>query len=281
MPYRIAAVSFLNTVPLVAFLRTGFAGKVQLEIDLPSRLPPRLESGEADVALVPVVEIFRGKAAGFLGTQGIVADGPVDSVKLFVHGKPDQILAVQADRGSRTSVALARVLLAEEYGIFPEFREVTPRPGDLPPPGEATLVIGDRCFAYEAQLPGGPSGKISAIDLGAWWRSSTGLPFVFAAWAASRAFVARNDPAEFAGLKDLLEKALDYGLENLSQLAAEEARNGKLGVGGEATTEAIDYYFRKSLRFRIGPREVSGMKRFHELCRKHGIIPAGEFPPFL
>ncbi len=88
MIYRIAAVSFLNTVPLIDwFERTGDE-RVALTRALPSRLGGMLSAGEADVALLPVVEIFRGAGAGMLAATGIACRGRVDSVKLFHHGDP-------------------------------------------------------------------------------------------------------------------------------------------------------------------------------------------------
>lgn len=272
MAYRIAAVSFLNTRPLIHGLAED--PRVDLRVDLPSRLPALLEAGEADVALVPVVEIFRGCGAGILPGTGIACRGAVDSVKLFGRGPVEGIRTVRADRGSRTSVALADVLLREAAGVRAEFRSVEPRVGDLPGADEAVLVIGDRCFAYGR---GVADAAVWSRDLGTWWHEFTGLPFVFAVWAV-RAGLGDDQVAELASL---LTAARDRGLAAVSAIARQAAAEGLLGHGGEATPEAIDYYFRHDLTLELGDREERGLRRFHDHCVRQELVPDAPFPPVL
>ena len=49
-PVRIAAVSFLNTKPLIHYLLDR--PDVEVEVDVPSKLIDRLRRGQADAALV-------------------------------------------------------------------------------------------------------------------------------------------------------------------------------------------------------------------------------------
>jgi predicted solute-binding protein len=177
MPYRIATVSFLNCLPLVEWFTTPEgSARVTLSSDLPSRLSAVLATDRADVALLPTVEILRGHAAGIIGGSGIACRGAVDSVKLYHRGPLAGLKRVAVDRGSRTSVALLRILLAETADNAPVFAEVTPQPGRLPRPGEGVLVIGDRCFAFDRWLRAlaareagagclGPGGEATAAAL--------------------------------------------------------------------------------------------------------------------
>lgn len=281
MPYRLAAVSFLNTLPLIEWFTVTGDPRVNLERALPSRLPDILFGGGADAALLPTVEILRG-GCGLLGATGIAGLGAVDSVKLFYRGGPSdlrRLTGIAVDRGSRTSVALLRILLAEVAGVRPEFHEVEPKPGQLLGPGEGVLVIGDRCFEFDRWRREEPAGaQISALDLGQAWLDLTGLPFVFAAWAAAPGFPATAGPGRVAELSGLLTAAREYGLSHLESLAEREATAGRLGRNGEATVAALDYYFRHSLRFRLEAGELAGMRRFHELCVVHGLAPASPGP---
>ena len=72
-------------------------------------------------------------------------------------------------------VALARVVLAERYGIRPDFVDATFTGGT---PGtrewDAQLLIGDKVVCEE------PRGYEHQVDLGGAWKEMTGLPFVFA-----------------------------------------------------------------------------------------------------
>lgn len=277
--YRIAGVSFLNTIPLLEGLadRTG----VCLDVDLPSRLAGRLQDGSADVALVPVAEILAGRTGGILSPSGIACDGAVDSVMLFAAADPGDLQRVFVDRGSRSSVALLRILLAELHHARPEFVEVEPRPGQRLDPGEGILIIGDRCFAQVAALNEDNPGNLIAHDLGAMWKNLTGLPFVFAAWAAAPDLVERRGLDEACALGALLTAARDRGLARLDEIAAEQAAAGRLGRGGEASAAAIAYYYRQSLRFVLDERARRGMERFRELAQIHEVIPAGPAPLWL
>ena len=60
MTWRIGAVSYLNTKPLIYGLGEHLPG-AELVLDLPSRLADRLAAGELDVALIPSVEFLRGR----------------------------------------------------------------------------------------------------------------------------------------------------------------------------------------------------------------------------
>jgi chorismate dehydratase len=280
MTYRIAAVSFLNTIPLIDWFTRQDSAPVELKTALPSELSAALTGGRADTALVPVAEFLRGHTGGLLSPSGIACDGPVGSVALFSSCPLEKVTRVRADRGSRSSVVLTRLLLAERHGLRPEFTEFRPTPGCRPEPGEALLVIGDACLAMQADLARAGEGGVLQHDLGALWQELTGLPFVFAAWAASADF-ARSAPERVAELSDLLTRARNEGLDRLDQLAAEQAAIGKLGHRGEATAAAIAYYFRQSLVFELGDRELAGMRRYRELALRHGLVPDLPFPELL
>ena len=125
VPIRVGAVSYLNAKPLYYRL-TEFAPGISLEMDLPSRLADRLAEGELDVALIPSVEYLRGAVRGYEIIPGfaIAAEGAVRSVKLFSRVPIESIRTLALDAGSRTSVALTRVLLAERHGLHPELKSL-------------------------------------------------------------------------------------------------------------------------------------------------------------
>ena len=280
MEFRIAGVSFVNTVPLIDGLDRCSDG-YSLKLELPSRLGALLDSGEADVALLPVVETLRGRSAGIISAAGIACRGPVDSVKLFHSCELTEMKSVLVDRGSRTSVALLRILLAEVCGIRPVFEEFEPDADLMPSGGQGALIIGDRCLAFDGALGHATNSGVRSWDLGQAWWELTGLPFIFATWAVSHGFKERALPADVAALAEVLNSARDDGIARIDELAAREAGRGRVGHKGEATAEALVYYFRKSLVFTLGDEEMAGLGRFHELCVKHGVVPAGPPPEIL
>lgn len=278
MTYRIATVSFLNAWPLVDALDDLAPDRVRVISAVPSVLPELLYADEADAALIPVVEYFRGAGESLVPGVGIAADGPVDSVKLFSRVAPTEIRHVAVDRGSRTSVALLRVLFADLYGVEPDFMVLEPHVDTLLDDHEAALVIGDRCFAAERRFREEGLDDIHAIDLAETWREMTGLPFVFAVWALGASFVSRASKSEREDLADLLARSCTEGLTRLDVLAARAATEGRLGPGGVSTIEAIHGYFSTSLRYELGEQELAGLRRFHTLCVRHDICPAGRGP---
>src|SRR6478735_4438604 len=117
---RIGAVSYLNTRPLVYGLAEA-APQHELVFDLPSRLADDLAAGRLDVALIPSIEYFQNPAYRIVSDACIACRGPVLSVKLFSRVPILKIRSLALDVGSRTSAALVRILLKEQYSLEPRF----------------------------------------------------------------------------------------------------------------------------------------------------------------
>ena len=132
---RVGAVNYLNAKPLIERL-TDFAPQVDLSLDLPSRLADRLAAGSIDVGLIPVIEYFRGVNYSFVPNIAIASRGPVLSVTLFSRVPLSEVRSVALDEGSRTSAALAQILLRKRYGIRPAVEALpidAPHGGDRAP----------------------------------------------------------------------------------------------------------------------------------------------------
>ena len=123
------AVSYLNTVPLVWGLLKdpAQAGIFDLRFAVPSACADQLASGDADIGIVPVIEMARQNLAYFRET-GIASYGPVRSILLISKVPFGKIRKLATDSGSRTSVMLSRIILAEKYSVEPQ---VISHPPDL------------------------------------------------------------------------------------------------------------------------------------------------------
>ena len=90
MRIRLGVVNFLNTRPLVqAFESGGLDHSFDLIYGVPSRCAERLHSGEADVALIPSIEIARGpEPYEICPGVSIASLGPVRSVLLVLKKLP-------------------------------------------------------------------------------------------------------------------------------------------------------------------------------------------------
>jgi chorismate dehydratase len=252
---RVGAVNYLNTKPLVERL-TAFAPSIDLSFDLPSRLADRLAAGEFEVGLIPVVEYFRGDRYSYIPGVAIGSRGPVLSVTLFSRVPWPEIRSVALDEGSRTSAALAQILLRKRYGVAPAVEAL---PIDAPADeskADAVLLIGDR--AMRACLP----GHRYAYDLGREWADWTGLPFVYAVWAV-------RDGVDLGPAAAAFRKAKEYGLAHAGVIAHREAPALGLDSG------YCRRYFDAIINYDLGPRELAGLGRFHALAADLGLAPQG------
>jgi len=251
---KVGAVTYLNTKPLVYRLER-FAPAAALRFDLPSRLADDLAAGKLDVALIPSVEYFQRPDYRIVSDACIACRGPVLSVKLFSRVKVESIRSVALDEGSRTSVALVRILLKERFGLEPEMLPLPIGATLADTPADAALLIGDRAI----HLP--PERFAEVWDLGERWCQWSGLPFVFAMWVARRGVDATDLEAGLAA-------ARNCGVANLAQIAEVEA--APLGL----TVPQCLSYLRDNLHFCLGPREREGLELFHEKSIALGLAPA-------
>jgi chorismate dehydratase len=245
---RIGTVSYLNARPLIAGLDRE--SDLTLSADVPSRLLGGLQSGRYDVALLPVIDYQRMDGLKVIPAGGIGCDGATLTVRLFSQSPIAEMTTLACDSDSHTSVALARIILAEQFGL-------RPRCIDLPlarsAPGEARLLIGDKVVCEE------PAGFEHQLDLGAAWKQLTGLPFVFAAWVA-REGVALGD------LSERLARAKQEGLAEVDEIIRRAAvpRGWPAGLALQ--------YLTVYLKYDIGPRQIEAMERFFELAAMHELI---------
>jgi len=147
---------------------------------LPSECADRLASGESDIGIVPVIEMARQKLDYFRST-GIACRGAVRSILLISKVPPREIRTLATDTGSRTSVMLARIILAGRYGVQPKLISRRSELATMLGEADAALVIGDPALHLDPlTLP------FETLDLGLAWTQMTGLPMVFAVWSGKK-----------------------------------------------------------------------------------------------
>jgi chorismate dehydratase len=245
---RVGGVSYLNSKPLLYGLDVD-AG-VKLHLDVPSRLLADLQSASLDVALLPVIDYQNMGGLTILPVGGIASDGPTLTVRIFSSRPIKQIETLAYDPDSHTSVALARIVLAESFGRHPDLIELTPNTPDH----VARLLIGDKVVCQPHV------GLDHQLDLGAAWKNLTGLPFVFAIWTVRQAI-------DLGDLPDRLTKALDNGLSHLPEIVTQHA------ISRGWPRELAMEYLSVNLQFRIGPAHLRAIEHFFDLACRHGIIP--------
>lgn len=252
---RIGAVSYLNTKPLVYGL-AELAPRAEVVFDVPSRLADDLAAGKLEVALIPSVEFFQNPPDyAIISDACIGCRGPVLSVKLLSRVPMDKIRTLALDDGSRTSVALVRILLKERYSLSPRLLPFPLGVAAENVAADAVLMIGDR-----AMHP--PAGFFHEWDLGEEWCRWADLPFVFAMWVARKEALPELGEIELA-----LSRARDAGVANLEKIA--ERESASVGL----TCEQCLSYLRDNLYFYLGHREQRGLQLFREHAMRLGLAP--------
>ena len=236
---RSASVPYLNAKPLLEGLEAE-VGPVGLAV--PAELTRRLQKGEVDVALAPIVASFETPGLTIVDAGAIATKGAVGSVLLFSRVPPQEARVVALDQSSRTSAALTRVLFRFRWNASPRFVARPSDPDLTRLDADAALLIGDP--AMVARWEGPPP-----IDLGHEWCEWTGLPFVFAAWLARTPEIAREAAAP-------LRRAAERGATAIERIAASGAAS--VGLEGSAS---LDYLTRR-LSFELGARERAAIERF-------------------
>jgi chorismate dehydratase len=102
------------------------------------------------------------------------------------------------------------------------------------------------------------------VDLGAEWKAWTGLPFVFAVWAARR-----ETPA--AGVRTVhrqLQESRAWGLAHLDLLATAAAEN--TGVSETACRAYLG-----DLDYALSYRHLAGLTDFFRRLAQEGVVPDG------
>ncbi len=263
---RVGHIQFLNCLPIYwGLMRSGALLDVELAKDTPDRLNAALVRGDLDIGPISVVEYLRHiDELLLLPDLAVGSDGPVLSVNLVATRPVEALDGARVALGStsRTGVLLARMLLAERYGVAPEYLVCPPDLTEMLLEADAAVLIGDVALRahYEA-----PRRGLLVTDLGQAWREWTGLPMVFAVWAVRREF-ARTHPGVVKDVHEAFLRSRDLCRAELDEVAAAAARWEPF----DAATLAS--YFRV-LDFSLGPRQLAGLREFARRAAASGATP--------
>jgi chorismate dehydratase len=236
---RLGRISYVNMAPVFHRLNV----EVEEVQGVPTELNRLLLDGQIDLAPISSIEYARhASSLVILPRVCVSSEGADDSIQIVSRTPFPQIRKLAVTPESATSVVLAKVLLphAEQVPLEEE--------------AEAKLLIGDAALksAFEDPTP--------HYDLGRLWLDRTGLPMVFAVWAAP-------DPAPegVAELEHSIVASVRLARAEPEVLAREASARYGYPPGYLAR------YFEK-LRYSFGPRERAGFHTFLEMARDVGEL---------
>ena len=246
---------------------------------MPAECADQLAAGSVDVGLIPSIEYQRIPGSLIIPGAAIASLSRVRSVLLLSMVPLWQIRSVAYDSASRVSVVLAKIILEKSYGTKPEFHPVEPNVGRMLADSDAALLIGDVALRYRAanMLPNAEDQKelirdgaepLQVFDLMERWQNLTGLPFVFAFWAARKSFGDKS-------VVEHLAASRDFGLQNLDVIAERYADRMDL------EKDYILRYLEKNMYYHMSPECVESLRVFYELAAEIGAIKSARMIRFI
>lgn len=205
---RLGRIAYTNVAPLETAFDAGVVRRdVELVSGVPTQLNAAMDAGDLDVSPMSAAH-YLAHADRYVrvGNLGIVARGNVLSVVLASPVPPSLLggadIAVAGD--SASGRALLQALLRTRYDVRARLVTVPDALGAAVA-GHPTLLIGDAAIDATERL-----APEAVHDLGRAWHDWTGLPMVFALWAARRE-VAAARPADVAALALRYAEARAWG----------------------------------------------------------------------
>jgi chorismate dehydratase len=250
---RIALVDYLNSAPLGWFFLHGpLQDRFEVLPATPALCADLLRRREVHAGIIPSIEYQRIPGLRLVPGVAVASSSRVRSVVMVRHpGR--EIRSVALDTSSRTSVVLLKILLAERYGIRPEFVSHAPDPEAMMAAHDAALVIGDAALKL-------PLDRYEVVDLAEAWIGWQSRPFVFAVWACV------EDPALPPDLASLFREAKEWGLARREEVAANYAQ--RLGL----PMEFLLKYLIENIDYRLDRQHQEGLEMFYSLADRGGFI---------
>lgn len=246
---RISAIRYANTYPLNYGLReSGIEEDAIIDIDHPAECARKLSTGEADIGLIPVAAIPAITGLTIISDYCISSNGPVRTVLLVSNSELNNIVSINLDYRSKTSVALARVLAARLWKKKFDWKETSPG-FDFAniPDNEGLVIIGDQCFELETKYK-------FKTDLASEWKKLTGLPFVFACWVSNRQL-----PEEFI---QKFNDALHFGISHIDNAIR---KYGELSL---MPAEILKSYLVHNIDYRLNQEKYKAMNIFFDYIKE-------------
>lgn len=244
---RVSIVSYLNSKPfLYGINRCPVSSQIELSLDIPSKVAAKLAFNIADIGLIPVAGLEDLESYFLVGDYCIGAVQKVKTVVMVSDVPMDKIETVLMDYQSRSSVLLSKVLAKFHWKKKFKWENTCNDFQNKSIKGTtAGVLIGDRVFDIENRFQ-------HCYDLSEEWYKFTGLPFVFAVWAANKK-ISRSFETDF-------NKALAFGVKNIADVVRMEQSN--------YPNVNIHDYFSENISFELDSKKREGMKLFLDLARK-------------
>jgi chorismate dehydratase len=260
--FRVSAISYLNTAPLMWSFEHGeqreaLRERFDVHYTLPAQCARELAEATADIGIIPVAAYATTPDLLVVPDVAIAAKRPVRSILLVSRKSLGAVSSVALDSSSRTSAALLKVLFAQKWHREIHFAEAQPSLERMLQKYDAALLIGDPALRVDR-------AQFHTWDLAEQWQSWTGKPFVFAFWAVRAAAADENTLAKAA---QIFRGSKIEGLRNVEALVAEWSP--KLAL----PAETVRNYLTQNINYELDSANIEGLELFFRYAAEVGALP--------
>lgn len=271
MQPRVGHINFLNCLPLTySLLKCGYHKGLSLVMAVPSSLNSAMAGGLLDIS--PMSSFAFAQMSGkllMLPNLGIVSDGEVQSIILAAR-RPIAELdkeKISLTSQSATSHCLLKIILKKAYACDPQYSIRKIDPLHLFAEDEtAVLLIGDDALYVNHHRIDG----LYYYDLGTEWKKMTGLPMVYAVWAAARSF-AEVHPERLEKVYHLLRGGFDRGIKDKNKMV--EMVLDKKPFSRQQLLAYFDV-----IKYDVKERQMTALMLFYKLAAECGLLPEAPVP---
>jgi chorismate dehydratase len=261
-PLRISAISYLNTAPLMWDFEHGTVeGKFDISYTLPSLCARALESGTADIGIIPAAAYAQIPGLYVLPDVAIASIRPVRSILLVSKVPIEHVRSVALDTSSMTSVALTKVLFEKWLGGGRSYTPMAPNVDLMLAAHDAGLLIGDPALQIDRS-------RYFTLDLAEEWIRHTGKPFVFAFWAIRRQ--ALDETAISQDVAAMFQKSRDHGLAPSSLDEISRKWSPRLNL----TEQDVRSYLNENIYYHLDSACLQGLRLFYRYAAEIEALPA-------
>jgi len=239
---------------------------------MPSDCAAQLESGDADIGLIPIASYATIGGLSILPGCTIASMDRVRSILLVVRSGVElsRVKTVAADTSSLTSLAYTQILFHRHWGGTPELVPHAPDLEAMLSRCDAALLIGDPALLAlerQQQREHHTGESLDYVDLAHEWRERTGTPWVSAFWAVRNDAFARTSRSAAQVAEDFM-LSRDHGLEHIDDITAEWASRIAM------SPEDIRAYLTDNIHYVMNEACLQGMEMFFRYAKECGALPS-------
>jgi chorismate dehydratase len=277
----IAAIDFVNPAPLMWDFeheprKSELAERYSIVYSTPSECARRLQSGTADIGLVPVASYATAQNQSIVRGCAIASLDYIRSLILVVRRNQGvrAVKSVSLDTASLTTATYTRILFRKYWQTSPVFRLHTANLEEMLAEADAAVLIGDPALlALEDRehREARTGEQLDYIDLAHEWHQWTGTSWISAFWSVRDAAFTPNTVSPGQLVEDFI-RSRDHGLIHTEKLVTEWSTRIAIPA------ETLRTYLTENIYYLLDQDCLDGLNLFYRYAAECGALPS---PPKL